>query len=148
MVNETLVRRLGLHSPQDILGKTLSLDDTSWRFHVVGVIRDYNSLSLREAIPPMVVTPNSNAYNLAALRLAPERIKETMTAVQRAFASVYPNYLFDCSWLDEKVAHFYQTKATTAQLVRNPGSAGQPGKKPAVGMIRQRHLHGAAVDDQ
>jgi len=118
MVNETLVRRLGLHSPEAILGKTLSLDDTSWRFHVVGVIKDYNSLSLREAIPPMVVTPSRDAYNLVALRLAPERIKETMTAVQQAFASVYPNYLFDSSWLDEKVAHFYQTEATTAQLVR------------------------------
>jgi putative ABC transport system permease protein len=118
LVNETLVRKLGLRSPEAILGKTIALDDTAWRFRVVGVIKDYNSRSLREAIPPMVVAPKRNNYNLIALRLAPEKIKETMTQVQQAFMGVYPNYLFDCSWLDQQVAQFYQTEEVTAQLVK------------------------------
>lgn len=118
LVNETLVRKLGLHSPGDIIGKTIALDDTSWRFEVVGVVKDYNSRSLREAIPPMVVAPERNNYNLIALRLAPEKIRETTAQVQRAFMGVYPNYLFDCTWLDQRVAQFYQTEEVTAQLVK------------------------------
>src|SRR5260221_11245956 len=66
----------------------------------------------------MVVAPERNNYNLIALRLAPEKIKETITQVQQAFMGVYPNYLFDCSWLDQRVAQFYQTEAVTAQLVK------------------------------
>lgn len=118
MVNETLVRKLGLHSPGDIIGKTIAIDDTSWRFKVVGVIKDYNSRSLHEAIPPMVVAPERNNCNLVAVRLAPEKIKETIAQVQQAFIGVYPKYLFDCTWLDQRIAQFYQTEEVTAQLVK------------------------------
>jgi len=118
LVNETLVHKLGLRSPGDILGKTIAINDTSWRFEVVGVIKDYNSRSLREAISPMVVAPERNNYNLIAVRLAPGKIKETIAQVQQAFMGVYPNYLFDCTWLDQRVAQFYQAEEVTAQLVK------------------------------
>jgi predicted permease len=118
LVNETLVHKLGLRSLTEILGKTIALSDTSWRWTVVGVIKDYNSLSLREAIPPMVVAPDRNSYNYIAVRMAPGTVKETMVQVQQAFAGVYPNYLFESSWLDEQIAQFYQSEEVTATLVK------------------------------
>ncbi len=48
LVNETLVRKLGFKSDQDILGKTLSFDGNI-KYPVVGVMHDFNSKSLKEA---------------------------------------------------------------------------------------------------
>jgi len=119
LVNETLVKRLGLHSMNDVIGKSLALDADSNVFTVTGVVHDYNHQSLREAIGPVVVKPEGGGYNYLVLRLQPDHIRTTIAQVQRAFAGVYPDYLFDCSWLDERVAHFYEAEETTSRLVKS-----------------------------
>jgi ABC-type antimicrobial peptide transport system permease subunit len=73
---------------------------------------------LREAIGPLVFQPESGGYNFLALRIRPDAVKQTIAKVQKAFAGVYPDYLFDCQWLDERIAHFYATEETTAALVK------------------------------
>lgn len=119
VVNEAMVQHLHLRSPDQVLGKTIALDDTAWRFTVVGVIRDYHNRSLREAITPLVLTPARDNYFQIAVRMAPEKIKETMVQVQRTFTRTFPNYLYDCAWFDERIANFYQTEEVTGWLVRS-----------------------------
>lgn len=57
-------------------------------------------------------------YNYLSRRLRPDKINATIARVQKVFAGVYPDYLFDCQCLDDRVAHFYQTEETTASLVK------------------------------
>ena len=118
LINETLVKQLGLRSPREAVGKSIALGSDSNAFHVTGVVRDYHYQSLREAIGPVVIEPQSGGYNYLVLRIRPENMKATIARVQKSFASVYPDYLFDCQWLDERVAHFYDTEETTASLVK------------------------------
>ena len=72
LVNETLVKKLGLKSVNDIIGKTLSFDIDK-KFPVVGVMHDFNSKSLKEAISPFVLATNSHAYNYISLRIDPAK---------------------------------------------------------------------------
>ncbi|HEY6901174.1 MAG TPA: FtsX-like permease family protein, partial [Puia sp.] len=118
LINETLLKRLGLASPQEALGKTIALDSSSNTFRITGVVRDYNNQSLREAVGPVVIMPEGGGYNYLTIRVRPEEIKLTMAQVQRAFSRIYPDILFSYQWLDERIAHFYEREETTSQLVR------------------------------
>ena len=115
LVNETMVKRLGLRSVNDIIGKTLSFD-VNRKLPVVGVMHDFNSKSLKEAISPFVLATNSHAYNFISLRIDPTRIKTTLDQVQKVFTHTYPAYIYDLSFLDERVAQFYKAEALASQL--------------------------------
>lgn len=118
LVNETMLKRLGARSPSDVIGKSLALGDASYVYRVVGVVHDYHHRSLREAIGPVVIQPEGGGYNFLTLRMQPASLQATTERVRKAFASVYPDYLFDCRWLDERIEQFYKTEETTAQLVK------------------------------
>jgi len=118
MVNETLVRRLGLHRPEDIVGKTLALDDPGRQYRVTGVVRDYHNQSLRQAVEPMVLFASGPGYNLMTIRLRPGSLKPALAGVQAAFARAYPNFMYDQTFFDTRIAQFYVTEATTASLVK------------------------------
>jgi putative ABC transport system permease protein len=118
MINETMVKRLGLRSPSEAIGKSLAVGNASYVYRVVGVVRDYHHQSLREAIGPVVIQPEDGGYNFLTIRMQGGALKATTDRVEKAFASVYPDYLFDCRWLDERIAQFYTTEETTAQLVK------------------------------
>jgi len=118
LVNETLVKRLGLHSPQDVIGKTIALTSDTNYFRVTGVVRDYHRSSLREPIIPVVIEPEGGGYNYISLRIRPDRLRSTMAQVQQVYTRYCPDILFDCQWLDERIVHFYEREETTAKLVR------------------------------
>ncbi|HEV2482961.1 MAG TPA: FtsX-like permease family protein [Puia sp.] len=118
LVNQTLVKRLGLRSARDIVGKTIALKGDTDFFRVTGVVQDYHRESLREAIVPVVIKPEGGGYNYLTLRIRPDRLKTTMGEVQKVFMRYCPDILFDCQWLDERIVHFYEREETTAKLVR------------------------------
>jgi putative ABC transport system permease protein len=118
VVNETLVKRLGLRSPLEIIGKTIALINDTAYFRVTGVVRDYHRSSLREPIIPVVIKPEGGGYNYITLRIRPDRLRTTIAAVQQVFMSYYPEMLFDCQWLDERIAHFYEREEITSRLVK------------------------------
>ena len=118
LVNQTLLSRLGLSTPQEALGKTIALGSDSNYFKVTGVVQDYHHQSLREAIGPVVIKPEGGGYNYLTFRIRPDGIKSTIEKVQQIFSRECPDILFDCQWLDERVAHFYEREETTSQLVK------------------------------
>lgn len=118
LVNETLVKRLGLRSAQDIIGKTVALINDTDYYRVTGVVRDYHRSSLREPIIPVVIKPEGGGYNYLTLRIRPDRLLPTMAEVQRVFTRYCPDILFDCQWMDERIVNFYEREETTSRLVR------------------------------
>ncbi len=118
LVNETLLKRLGIGSPREAIGKTIALDSGTNYFKVTGVVRDYHNQSLREAIGPVVIQPEGGGYNFLTLRIRSGELKSSVERARKVFADVYPDYLFDCKWLDERIARYYTTEQTTAELVK------------------------------
>jgi putative ABC transport system permease protein len=115
MVNETLVKRLGLKSSEDIIGKMVGFE-AGKRYPVVGVVKDFNDNSLRERISPVVITGDFNGYGVLALRLRPDRVNVVMKDVEKLFRTIYPTYLYDPSFVDDNIRRFYKAEAMTATL--------------------------------
>jgi putative ABC transport system permease protein len=119
MINETLVHRLGLKSAKDALGKRITTEaHDAHPYTIVGVIHDFHSKSLREALSPMIIFPNSAYYNYVSLRMDADRMSGTLDQVHKVFSRIYPYYIFDLTFLDERIESFYHTELITSQLFK------------------------------
>jgi ABC-type antimicrobial peptide transport system permease subunit len=118
LVNEALVHKLGMHSPEEIIGKSLAYVGWNRKVPIVGVFKDYNNKSLREAIMPTAITTEYNAYEWIAVRMDRKNIRGTMDRVHKLFSSIYPTYMFDPVFFDERIKQFYENEAMTAQLFK------------------------------
>lgn len=117
MVNETLVKRLGLKSSEDVIGKTVRFDD-GISYPVVGVVKDFNDNSLRDGISPIIFASHFEGYGTMVLRLSEDRVNATIPAIERLFRSIYPTYLYSLSFLDKDIKDFYSSEALIAKLLQ------------------------------
>ncbi|PWV54019.1 ABC transporter permease [Chitinophaga sp. S165] len=117
LVNEALVKKLGLRSKEDILGKLVGFEPGK-RYPVVGVVKDFNDNSLRDAISPLVITSDYNGYGTLALKLHPDKVSATLKDLERVFTGIYPTYIYDAWFLDDTIGRFYKAEAVTAQLFK------------------------------
>ncbi len=77
LVNESLVKSLGIKKPEDILNKEISIWDDQIKCPVVGVLKDFNDRSFRHDLAPLLITTDVTMYNQAAIKLATTNISST-----------------------------------------------------------------------
>ena len=117
LINETLVKKLGFASDKNIVGKTISFNGIT-KYPVVGVMHDFNSKSLKEAVSPFVLATNSHAYNYIAVRVNPANMQSTLVQIEKTFTHTYPTYMYTLDFLDERIAHFYTAETLASQLFK------------------------------
>ena len=114
LVNETLVKKLGLKSPSAIIGKTILFD--SVKMSVVGVMHDFSNKSLKEAAEPIAISTHISNLSLLAVRINPSSMQATMAAMQKTFATTFPTYMYDVHFVDEEVSQFYTSEVLASKL--------------------------------
>ena len=118
VVNEAAVRGLGFASPEEILGKriTLGLDDIT--APVVGVVEDFHTASLREPIGPVVLMNFPSLYFSAGISVQTSNLQETVDFIQKTWSDIYPEYYFEYQFLDDHIADLYRQEARQLVLFR------------------------------
>jgi len=116
LVNEATVRKLSLKSPQQIIGKTITINNK--KAAVVGVVKDFNTESFRSSISPIVIAPKSLQYSYAAVSINLNNIKPALTAFEKIWKETYPEYVYSAVFVDEKIAKFYELDNTILRLVQ------------------------------
>ncbi|MGA0560364.1 ABC transporter permease [Larkinella sp. VNQ87] len=105
LVNETMVKRLGLKSPNAILGKRINVWEADRT--VVGVVKDFHVNSLRMAVTPTVLFKDLTENRLAALKVSPARLPETVKQVEETWNGLFPELVFHYQFIDEILDRFY-----------------------------------------
>ncbi|GAB4046628.1 ABC transporter permease [Spirosoma litoris] len=107
LINRTAAARLGW-TPDQAIGKWLknTVQDSTNRT-IIGVVEDFNFLSLKEAIEPLVIAPNDDRRT-ALIRLKPGNIPATVETIQQLYAKTRPAYPFEYHFLDQKFDQMYQ----------------------------------------
>ncbi|MCX6214262.1 ABC transporter permease [Spirosoma sp.] len=108
LVNETMVRELGLRSARDILGKRVNLwggDKT-----IVGVVRNFHLSDLHQGIPPATILNYYRENRMASLKLNPTEISTTLKAVESTWNELFPEQVFKANFVDDLLANFYITE--------------------------------------
>ena len=118
LVNESLVKRLGLKKPEDIIGKEISMMDGLIKCPVVGVVKDFNDRPLRNNLAPLLMATNSTMYRQASIKLSTANMAGTMQSIKKIWEQTFPNYVYEYRFLDDKIAGFYQQENQLAQLYK------------------------------
>jgi len=118
VVNEALVKKLGLKNPKDILGKEISFWNRRIHARVVGVIRDFHSNSLRDPIVPAVLACRTRNYSTIGIKIQESKAKEILAFVERLWNQTFPDYVYEYKFLNEKIEHFYDEENQLSQLYK------------------------------
>jgi putative ABC transport system permease protein len=101
LINETAAKKLGF-TPVQAIGKWVknTLRDDAKR-RIVGVVKDFNFLSLKENMDALVVSPAEDR-RVAVIKLKAGDLKGGLDAIKQVYSSVAPVYPFEYSFLDQK----------------------------------------------
>ncbi len=116
VVNEQVVKRLGLASPQDIIGKRLIVDGDP--HEVVGVVRNFHNLSFHEGIEPMVMGSDMHNYDVCAVRIGLQNTRPALAAIEKTWTGIFPEFYYEYDFMDARIAEFYEQEGMILQLIR------------------------------
>jgi len=106
VVNETLVKDLGLQRPEDALGKTINLENKHFG-QIVGVIKDFHVSSLKDPVRAVLMSTWKDRYGVANIKLRSENIGQTLADIKNAWSRTFPGLDFSYSFLDKSIENFY-----------------------------------------
>jgi putative ABC transport system permease protein len=117
VVNETLVKKLGIRDPSEIVGKNIRLGTSAW-LPVVGVVKDFKTNSLREDIKPLAIFSRNNYYSSAGIKLSGANFTDVVATVQRTWDKYFPEYVNNSRFMDEAIAEFYTQEEQLSRLYK------------------------------
>ncbi len=116
ILNETAVRLLGWED--DPIGKQILLPAYENRSPIViGVVKDYHSLTLREEIAPMGFIGDWRLFASLALRVRPENTAQTLSFLETQWKRFVPDAPFRYMFLDEIIQRYYFNERLTGKML-------------------------------
>jgi putative ABC transport system permease protein len=112
LVNETLLKKLNIQSPEDAIGRMITANGGSMKAPIVGVLRDFHDKSFHEAISPVLITTYSDDYYNLAVKLSGTSVTSALKAIQNLWTERYPDQLFEYYFVDDSIAQFYDSEQT------------------------------------
>ncbi|GAC1449987.1 MAG: ABC transporter permease [Chitinophagaceae bacterium] len=117
VVNETLLKKVGVTDPQKAIGKVIRIGGGVWR-PVVGVVKDFKTNSLREEVKPLTITSNRKDYYTLAVKLRTANLSQTVVQVQKLWEKTYPAYAYTSHFADETIERFYRQETQLSLLYK------------------------------
>ena len=118
LVNETLMKSLGIENPDEILNKEISIWGDRIKCPVVGVLKDFNNRTFRYGFAPLLITTNITMYSQAGIKLDMKNIPTALQSVKTIWEQTLPDFVYDYTFLDDKIAGFYKQENQLAQLYK------------------------------
>lgn len=115
VINETLVKKLGVKNPQDVLGKEIAMG--RWK-KIVGVVKDFKTNSLREEIKPTLICEENKYYTSSGIKLRSSNILQTKASIEKTWNNFFPEYAFTTDFMDENIAKFYEQEDQLSLLYK------------------------------
>ena len=115
ILNETAVRLLGWED--DPIGKQIVSSSGNRSLTVIGVVKDYHSLTLREEIAPMGFVGRWELFVWLALRIRPENTAQTLSFLETQWKHFVPEASFRYMFLDEIIQWYYFNERLTGKML-------------------------------
>jgi putative ABC transport system permease protein len=111
MVNELLCNQLGFTQPEDAVNERIifRLGNNNVPAQIIGVLRNYHQVSLRENFEPILYFyPSSNNWKCFSVNVNPKELPMTLATIKNAYAEAFPNNTFDYFFLDDHFDRQYR----------------------------------------
>ena len=123
VINETLMKKLGVHDPNKIVGQYLKISEE--KIPIVGVMADFNQHSLKHGISPMAITGDTYRQEFSQFRtihIALPKNSETWTTaiskIEKEWRTTFPEDSFTVNFVDEALAQFYTKEQRISVLLK------------------------------
>ncbi len=123
LINETLMKRLGLH-PENAPGTRLYSQykpDPETFVEVAGVMKDFNYNSLHNDVKPfmLVYDPARNGISNITVAANSKNYKELLGKIKTIWHKNLPETPFEYAFLDDEVQKQYETEITLANIINS-----------------------------
>jgi len=117
IINESAAKLLGFTDPinkplyylKDIKTRSIS------SYRIIGVIKDFNFNSLRQAITPLAFFLGSETGKIA-LKIKTANIKGLISQIETKWKTMVPRQPFSFSFMDEQFNHIYKSEQRISQI--------------------------------
>lgn len=120
VVNEAMVKHMGLERLEDAVGKVIKTDDVS--LPIVGVVRDFHHKPLTQQIEPLLLGagPYRTQVGVKLNRGAVQNqgFGPISQQIERAYTDIYLDAVFEARFYDETIAGFYEEEARLSKLAQ------------------------------
>jgi putative ABC transport system permease protein len=106
LVNETFVNKLGVTSPQDVVGKKIYFGGQRI-VSIAGVLKDFHNNSFHEGIAPICIITIANQYRNCAVKLHLGDARPALAAFKKIWEDTYPESVYSSQFMDERIERFY-----------------------------------------
>jgi hypothetical protein len=118
IINETLMKRLGIESAEAAIGQELKRGKN--RYPIAGVVADFHFESLHKTIEPVIISCEAG-FKCFNIRFSERQrngtsLEAALAKVEAAWKKIYPEEPFDPKFLDETIRSFYKTELRMAKL--------------------------------
>lgn len=117
LVNEALLQKLGIESPEVALGRTITVNG-NMTGPIVGVVKNFHDQSFHEEISPTVFTSGLRYYSSFAIKLNSNVGLESLAQIEDVWKDNYPDQIFEYEFLDDTIAQFYESELTILQGIQ------------------------------
>ncbi|MBC7948859.1 MAG: ABC transporter permease, partial [Chitinophagaceae bacterium] len=118
VVNETFARKLGITDPEEIIGKQVDFWEGETVASIVGVVRDFNSYSLREPMAPVVLGTWKRVYQTIGIKIAAGKERSTLAFIENLWTKTFPDNVYEYKFLDETINNFYKQENQLSMLYK------------------------------
>ena len=115
IVNEKLAKMIGYNNPSDLLGKRL--DFWSKKTEVIGVVKDFHTVSLHQSIDATIMFNQVSGYRNLSVKVNQAKFQETIKQIQQKWDAAYPEFLFGYQFMDEQIKNFYEREEKMSTLL-------------------------------
>ncbi|MCW3116675.1 MAG: FtsX-like permease family protein, partial [Chitinophagaceae bacterium] len=107
LINRTAARDFGF-TPEQAIGKWVkNTVRDSLKRKIVGVVEDFNFLSLKENMDALVISPGDD-HRVAVVKIKADNIQSALATIKETYSKVAPDYPFEYTFLDQKFDVLYK----------------------------------------
>lgn len=117
VVNETMMKKLGVRDAEKMIGKTIRIGGGQW-LPIVGVVKDFKTNSLREEVKPTTISELQGNYYTTGIKIRTADITRTTAAIQKLWQATYPEYAYQGHFMDETIERFYKQENQLSLLYK------------------------------
>lgn len=122
VVNRKLTETLGYTAPEQALGDRFKYAG-DMEFRIIGVVEDFHTSTFHSPIENVILSNLPwNIFEMAVkINTASgdfSEVQETVTRIKTEWDKLYPETIFDYTFLDQQIAQMYANEKKTSQLFR------------------------------
>ena len=114
LINERARQKLGWG--KETVGKKIGFsDETMWP--IVGVVKDFHYLSLKEKIGPLAVLLRLDHFSLLSIKMSTDNISGTIDSIKKTWQTYEKERTFEYFFVDENFNALYHSEERLSQII-------------------------------